>query len=198
MLDIKVKEQTFASELIRIYDEGIREFTKLCIIVAPDYFFLDCPASTAGKYHPVDELGADGTIIHTKRVFTLTYELSRGMSCEKYRDELLAAALIHDLRKQGLRSVTGHTARNHPALGADLVEEVQNATQILTDESYKVIRTAVGYHYGPWSTGDWKKPLDKYTSTEMCLYLSDYIASKKAVRVDYKREDSSLEGLNLR
>jgi len=186
-MDMEIKTQTFAPELERIYNEEIREFAKLCICAAPDYFFLDCPASTAGKYHPIDELGPDGTIIHTKKVFTVIYELCRALDCENHRDELLAAGLIHDLRKQGVESVTGHTVRNHPALAADLVEEVQDATQILSDESYRIIRTAVGYHYGPWSSGDWKKPLARYTPEELCLYLADYIASKRVVAVDYRR-----------
>jgi HD superfamily phosphohydrolase YqeK len=185
-MDMDVKAAAFEPELKVIFDEGIREFAKLCICAAPDYFFLDCPASSTGKYHPLDELGADGTLIHTKKVFTTAYELARGLGCEENRDEILAACLIHDLRKQGLTQ-SGHTARNHPALAADLVEEVQAATQMLTDKSYKIIRNAVGYHYGPWSSGDWKKPLDKYTPEEMCLYLADYIASKRVVAVDYRR-----------
>ncbi len=185
-MDEEIKSNTFANELALIYDEGTKEFARLCICAAPDYFFLDCPASTTGKYHPIDELGADGTILHTKKVFTVAYELCRGLECESRRDEILAACLIHDLRKQGVKK-TGHTAKNHPALGADLVEEVQNATQMLSNKSYNIIRNSVGYHYGPWSPRGWKKVLTKYTPEELCVYMSDYIASKRQVAVDYKR-----------
>ena len=76
---------------------------------------------------------------------------------------------------------------NHPALAADLVEEVQDATQILSDKSFNIIKNCVGYHYGPWSSGQWKKSLKKYTSEELCVYLSDYVASKRQVVVNYKR-----------
>lgn len=186
MLDENVKEATFAPELGLIFDEGIREFTRLCITSAPDYFFLDCPASSSGKYHPIDELGADGTILHTKKVCTVAYVLCRGLNCESRRDEIIAACIIHDLRKQG-KTKTGHTARNHPQLAAELVDEVQDATRILSRESYTIIRNCVGYHYGLWSSGDWKKPLDKFTPEEMCVYLSDYIASKREVKVDHRR-----------
>lgn len=189
MVDELTKEAAFVSELERIFDLTIREFTRLCVISAPDYFFIDCPASTSGKYHPIDELGADGTILHTKKVFTVAYELCRGLQCENHRDEILAACIIHDLRKQGMKQ-SGHTAKNHPSLGADLVEEVQEATQMLTDKSYNIIRSAVGYHYGPWSTGDWKKPLDKFTPEELCVYLADYVASKRVIHVDHRREQS--------
>lgn len=182
----KEKEKIFKNELELIFDTHIREFTRLCIISAPDYIFTDCPASSTGKYHPISELGPDGTILHTKKVFTLAYDLCRGLGCEESRDEILSASIIHDLRKQGLNK-SGHTTKTHPDLGAKLVQEVQEATQILKEKSYRTIRNAVGFHYGPWSTPPWKKPLEDYSPEELCVYLSDYVASKKTVEVHYKR-----------
>lgn len=180
------KAAVFQPELDLIFDPSIKEFTRLCITAAPDYIFLDCPASSTGKYHPITELGPDGTILHTKKVYTVAYDLCRGLGCEDNRDEILSACIIHDLRKQGLTK-SGHTTKTHPKLGADLVTEVQEATQILSDKSYNVIRNAVGHHYGPWSVGEWKKHLSEYTPEELCVYLSDYIASKKTIEVFYKR-----------
>ena len=187
MVDEQYKSAVFAQQLELIFDATIREFTRLCICAAPDYFFTDCPASSTGKFHPIDELGADGTVLHTKKVFTVAYQLSRGLECESSRDEILAACLIHDLRKQGMKK-TGHTAKNHPQLAADLVQEVQDATQMLSEKSYNIIRNACGYHYGPWSSKAWKKDLDKYTREELTVYLADYIASKREIHVDHRRE----------
>ena len=186
MVSIEEKAATFAAELKLIFDDDIREFTKLCIINAPDYFFTDCPASSSGKYHPISELGPDGTMLHTKKVFTLAYELCRGLGCENNRDKILSACIIHDLRKQGLYK-TGHTTKNHPDLGAQLVTEVQEATMLLDDETYKAIRDMVGHHYGLWSYGKWKKDLSQYSKEELCVYVSDYISSKRCVEVDYRR-----------
>lgn len=178
--------EMFQKELDLIYDENIREFTKLCLIAAPNYFFVDCPSSSSGRFHPLNELGADGIIIHVKRVFTVGYELSKGLGCEDKRDEISSACLIHDLRKMGLTR-SGHTVRNHPGLAANLVEEVQTATQMLSDESYNIIRNCVGYHYGPWSISPWSKPLSEYTSEELCVYVADYVSSKRFINVDYRR-----------
>jgi len=185
-LTVEEKAKHFDSELDRIFDKGIREFTKLCIGQAPDYFFIDCPASTSGKYHPISELGADGTLIHTKKVFTLAYEMCRGLGCEDNRDLILSASLIHDLLKQG-KTKSGHTVKTHPALGADLVSEVHEATQIISEEEYSVIRNCVGYHYGPWSINPWKKSLEDYSMEELCVYMADYVASKRFIEVDYRR-----------
>ena len=83
---------------------------------------------------------------------------------------------------------TGHTAKNHPQLAADLVDEVQDATQMLSKKSHTIIRNACGYHYGPWSSKAWKKDLDKYTREELAVYLADYIASKREIHVDHRRD----------
>ena len=180
------KVETFKAELDRIFDRKIREFTKLCIIAAPDYIFLDCPASSSGRYHSVSELGHDGTIIHSKRIFTLVYELCRGLGVESERDCLCSAAIIHDLKKFG-HTNTGHTQKKHPQYAAELVDEVQDATMLLTDEEHQMIRNCVGYHYGLWSSPPWSKPLSEYTVHELTVYIADYIGSKRCVNVDYKR-----------
>jgi hypothetical protein len=187
MVNDEFRNAVFADQLELIYDDVVREFTRLCLFACPDYFFTDCPASSTGKFHPIDELGPDGTILHTKKVFTVAYQLCRGLECENNRDEILSACIIHDLRKQGLRK-TGHTTKNHPALAADLVKEVQEATQMLSEKSYNIIYNACGYHYGPWSSRVWKKDLKDYTPEELTVYLADYIASKREIHVDYKRK----------
>jgi len=186
MITLEEKGKVFEEELKLIFDDDIREFTRLCVLAAPEYLFTDCPASSTGKYHPVSELGPDGTILHTKKVFTLAYELCRGLDCEQNRDEILSACIIHDLRKQGLTK-SGYTTKNHPDLAAKLVEEVQRDTMLLSDESFNLIRNMVGYHYGLWSSGNWRKPLSEFTFEELCVYISDYVASKRCVEVNYRR-----------
>lgn len=180
------KVATFEKELELIFDTKVREFARLCLIAAPDYFYLDCPASSSGKYHPISELGPDGTMLHTKKVFTVAYELCRGLTCEHDRDVILASCLIHDLVKQGWKK-TGHTQKNHPKLAAELVDQVQADTQMLDEEAYSTMRCCCGYHYGPWSSGEWQKPLNSYTFSELTVYLSDYIASKRCIEVDIRR-----------
>ena len=65
------KENIFKNELGLIFNPAIKEFTRLCLIAAPDYIFYDAPSSSSGKYHSVDELGGNGCVIHTKRVFAV-------------------------------------------------------------------------------------------------------------------------------
>jgi len=191
-LTIEEKVERFAPELRLIFDKKVREFTRLCIGQAPDYFFIDCPSSTTGKFHPLDELTADGVVIHTRKVFTMVYEMVKAMDCERSRDLVCAAALIHDLRKQGIVS-KGHTdMAHHCDYAAQLVTEVQEATQLLDTNQYNIIRNCVGYHLGPWSNDPWKKPMVNYTAEELTLFLSDFTVSKRFVSVDYRREEKYL------
>lgn len=186
MVSQEERLKIFENELNLILDDSVRHFTELCLYAAPNYFFTDCPASSTGRYHPLDELSWDGTILHTKKIVTAAYELCRGLGCEHHRDEILSACIIHDLLKQG-ETRTGHTTKDHPALAANLVERIQRETQILKDDSYNIIRCSCGFHYGLWSQKPWQKSLDEYTPEELCVYVSDYIVSKRCIQVDYRR-----------
>jgi HD superfamily phosphohydrolase YqeK len=186
MTSLEERVKIFEKELDLIFDLTIKEFTRLCLLGAPDYFFVDCPASSTGKYHPLNELGSDGTIIHTKKVVTIAYELCRGLGCENNRDEIISACIIHDLVKQGWKQ-TGHTHKMHPLFGAQLIERVQKETNMLGDGSYEIIKNCVKHHYGIWSHSSYKKKLDDYTAEELTVYLADYIASKRCLEVYYKR-----------
>jgi 23S rRNA maturation-related 3'-5' exoribonuclease YhaM len=179
----------FKDELDLIENDDIREFVKECIKQSPDYIFDDCPSSSSGKYHPLDELAPDGTIRHTKKVFTLAYELSRGMNCEEHRDEICAAAILHDMAKQG-PSRSGHTIREHPQVMADFVADIykEKFKDRIPRESALIIYYCIFYHYGPWTDVSVRKSLDDYTREELALYLADYVCSKRFVTIDYKRK----------
>jgi HD superfamily phosphohydrolase YqeK len=184
-MNIEQRLEVFKVELEAISDNRIREFTKLCLAEGPDYFFTDCPASSTGKYHPLNEISWDGTMIHTKKVFNVAYALSRGLGIEANRDAILCACIIHDLVKKGLKG-SPWTQKNHPQLAAKLVEQIQKDTQLLTKEEFDIVYNSIYYHYGPWTTKAVSKPMKNYSLEELCLYVSDYVASKRFVEVQYK------------
>jgi len=180
--------EVFKAELDVISDNRIKEFTKLCIASGPDYFFSDCPASTTGKYHPLNEISWDGTIIHTKRVFNVAYSLCRGLGVEHSRDPILCACIVHDLVKKGWKG-SQWSQKNHPQLAAELIASIQKDTQLLTAEEFKIVYGSVYYHYGPWAVKATRKPMSEYTMEELCVYTSDYVASKRFIDVQYKDLD---------
>jgi len=192
-MDYKDRLECFKNELELINRSEVREFVKECIRQVPDYVFEDCPSSSSGKYHPIEELGPDGTLIHTKKVFALAYELSRGLDCESSRDEICAAALLHDLLKQG-KEKSGHTVKEHPQLMADFIAEIykDKFRDKLDRESALKIYYGIFYHYGPWTKPDVRKPMGEFKPEELAVYLADYVSSKRFVHVDVRRK---LEGI---
>ena len=193
-MDYKDRLKLFKPELNLIIKKDVLDFTKECIKVAPDYVFDDCPSSSSGKFHPLDELGGDGTVIHTKRVFTLAYDLSRGLGCEHNRDEVCAAALLHDLAKQGL-DPTGHTVKDHPQIMAGIIADVYNTgfKTTMDKNSANIIYWSVFHHYGLWTLEKHRKPLIEYSPEERCVYEADYVSSKRYIHIDYLQK----EGLSI-
>jgi hypothetical protein len=189
-MELKERLDLFKNELRLISRKDIRDFIEGCIDASPDYIFKDCPSSSSGLYHPIDELAGDGTVVHTKKVFTLTYGLCRALGCDHHRDEVCAAALLHDFAKQGVEK-SGHTVKNHPQLMAKIISEVYNDKfkGKLNKESANIIYWCVFHHYGLWTDEPFRKPLGDYTTEELCLYLSDYVVSKRFVKIDYIRKD---------
>jgi hypothetical protein len=185
-MDFEKRMETFKDELSLILKPEIKDFTIECIRISPDYVFEDCPSSSSGKFHPVDECSATGTILHSKRVFALAYELSRALNCEEYRDEICAAAILHDMAKQGLTK-SGHTTRDHPQTMAKLIADVYNNSfkEKISKESAFRIYFSVFHHYGNWSEASIRKPLNEYKPWELCVYLADYVSSKRFVHVDH-------------
>ena len=187
-MELKERLSVFKDELSLIGRKDIKDFVKACIAAAPDYVFEDCPSSSSGKYHPIEELGADGTLIHTKKVVAVAYEFSSALDCEDHRDEIIAAALLHDMAKQGIER-HGHTVREHPQIMAKLVADVYNDEfkTKLDKTTANLIYWAIFYHYGPWAVDTSSKPLKEYTPEELAVYMADYIVSKRFVHIDYKR-----------
>lgn len=188
-MELKERLATFKDELSLIAEKPIRDFVKACIEEAPDYVFEDCPSSTSGKYHPIDEIAPDGTILHTKRVFAVAYDLARGLEVEHKRDIILAAALLHDLMKQGPKR-SGHTVHNHPQLMADMITKVYEEHGFRDKLDLEVVQElywAVAFHYGPWTDKSFKKPMPEFSMVELAVYVADYISSKRFVHIDYKR-----------
>lgn len=187
-MELQERIELFKNELDLIHNEIVREFVIACLEAAPDYVFTDCPSSSSGKFHPLEELSSDGTIIHTKKVFSLAYELSLGLDCAEYRDEICAAALLHDLMKQGSER-SGHTVQDHPQLMANKITEVYNEKfkDRMDTTSAQIIYYGVFYHYGPWTLDQFKKPIKDFSPMELAVFIADFIASKRFVHVSYRK-----------
>lgn len=149
-----------------------------------DPYHKEAPASSTGKYHPTCSNGKGGLIRHIKYVVALVKELIRATpEVENESDELIAAAILHDLLKYPNASTSTvaekYTVADHPTLMANMIR-----TLFPSSEKAKTIARLVECHQGrkEWNT-DRKtgelinRPPEK--QDEYVLHYADILASRK-------------------
>lgn len=181
-----IAEKVFEDELLMIGNPDIKEFVLTCFDkLTPDYFWT-APASTTWKYHPQISLNRGGLVRHTKLAVWWGIEL---MSCwtELYDgmiDELVAALLLHDLKKNGDKlDAKGYpTLKNSTAFhGVYLAEQITNT---LSDspmiDSINRIIGAIKTHMGRWTSIPVVHSIsDNQSNLGFIVHLADYCASRK-------------------
>jgi hypothetical protein len=174
-------------EIELISDDSIRSFVR-AILLKADHFW-NIPSSFSGKYHPADEHGQGGNVLHTKRVVRIANVMgdSYTLSTEE-RDIVLAACLLHDVCK-GVQDKDDDACRYdpmHPYTVGKLVEKCQkedknfanesmSSTLFVSEETVHSILRLVRCHLGPWSPIPETFPI---TYLDYIVHLSDNIASK--------------------
>lgn len=172
--------ELFQREISYISDNKLKEFVKILLTDADDYFF-SVPASSSGKYHPDFARGEGGLVRHTKAVAYFTNELIRpnielGFFSRHDGDCLIIAAIAHDIKKQG--SGKGcHTVKEHPTLASDYIwdEWEEKGKELVDEDDIDYITKVVECHMGPW-----QEPKPKSMS-ELTVFYADYIASRKEI-----------------
>lgn len=173
------------NEVSQIEHIGIRRLVLQCLENAPSYFW-EVPSSSTGKYHPKDEFCAGGLVLHTKRTFYVSEELCRALSIKGVeRDCVLAAAIMHDLCKQGFPKDEGYTVDGHGYLWSQLLRMSYTKQEILSMPFIQTISRLILYHMGQY---DLPYILDWDDKLATIVHLSDYIASRDniLVKVDEK------------
>lgn len=156
--------------------------------VADDFF--EKPASSTGKYHPDFAQGSGGLLRHTIkaaevfedlwRAYKYKYEHISFFEEEKYSSGL-AAVLLHDSCKYGKCFENEHTLKNHDNIGAMFIEDLYNKffATLDVEPQYQDIIDAIACHHGVWSTT--ARPV---SLLDELVFLSDYIASRKYVKLN--------------
>lgn len=176
----KTLNELLSFEVAQIDDDEIRNFVKMTLD-SVDPIHRIKPASSTGKYHPKYAAGEGGLIRHTKVVVRNIIELIRAtpaIECEK--DELIAAAIIHDMWKYPEGRDHEFTAFDHPALGG----------QWCKDHGFDTIGRLVAAHQGIWTTSRQMPGFENEQPRkfdEWCLHYSDLLASRTYLRCDFDK-----------
>ena len=192
-----MKSEIFKNELETIEYKDIREFAKVVLDDAPDYFFK-VAASSTGKYHPAYASGDGGLVRHTKavvRFFNYTAVLKQYNIDHRFIDLGRVACLAHDIQKSGTqeyyneRSKNGEkvfTVFNHPLLAADYIRKYKG--KYLVDDEIEIIALAISSHMGQWNTSikeDIILPTPK-AELEKLVHTADFLASRKDIDISFK------------
>ena len=157
----------------KIADENLRELTQQVLERAPHYFWT-VPASISGKYHPSDERGEGGTILHILRVSKLAEILMTAWLTPFDSDVIRAACLLHDTCKYGSGNLINKTQYpRHPQEASALIREILKEHPVSDDFERKVeeICLAVERHMGKWTDGA-KPDVDE----QWIVHLADMVA----------------------
>ena len=186
-----MKNEIFKKELNYIDDTVLREFIAYCLENAPDYFYT-IPASSSGKYHPIQDLGEGGLIRHTKAVVQVAMDLIKSeqfkIGDNDEKDNIIAACILHDIIKNGFTD-SGMTLVEHPLLASEFVEQMYRQWEGEEKDfiwwNKICIQFLIKSHMGIWNKdkeGNEVLPLvGEYNPFGKLVHLADYIASRKYI-----------------
>jgi hypothetical protein len=180
-------------EINMIKDHNVKSFIRSVLLKCNLFWII--PSSFSGKYHPSDEHGPGGNVLHTKRVVRAASVLADSYSLsDEDRDLVYAACLLHDITKGVITSEEGpmHYDPLHPYTVGGFVKdcqredrqyasEGQSSTLFLSEETVQSILRLVRCHLGPWSPVPETTPI---TYLDMIVHLADNLASKVHYVVD--------------
>lgn len=190
-------EALFAVELKLIRREQVREFVISVMREHAASYFWTAPASLSRTRHPEIACRDHGLIIHTKLAIWWFCRLFRTAENFGFKDEAIAALLLHDIRKHNatlnpdgspvelqIQSI-GEPPKKKPRL----VNHGEEVARIIIDEFYShgeywmwCIVMAIANHMGKW-TKPFPTEMQPQTAGECRLvqyvHLSDYCAAQK-------------------
>ena len=189
--------QPLIDEINLINNEDIKSFVRSVLIKASS--FWEVPSSFSGKYHPPDEHGIGGNVLHTKRVVRVASVIASSyvLSDEEF-DVVVASCLLHDITK-GIKSNSEesfHYDPMHPYTVQSFIEKCIehdkqfgddscSTTLFIQEEAIQTIMRLVRCHLGPWSPVPETYPI---TYLDYIVHLADNVSSKIHVFI----EDSEL------
>lgn len=180
-------------EIDLIESQGIQYFVRSLLLEAGPFWTI--PSSFSGKYHPPDEHGVGGNVLHTKRVVRVAALICESHELEQHdTDIILAACILHDVNK-GVVWQEGQPAKYdpmHPYTVDKMVNKIRENHRLysteemssvlyLKDETMYQILRLIRCHMGPWSPIPETVPI---TNSDMIVHLADNLASRLHEIVD--------------
>lgn len=205
---LNAKEE-FKNELAQIKSENVKRFVLDCFGRHTAPYFWTIPASTPGKHHPFVDLGTKGLVRHTKFAVWWGIQLFNMFTLpDLMLDYIIAALLLHDIRKNGDALDEQGNRLNKDVLfthGGDLRDRILEDRYLTTSSYYKIIdiiTSAIAGHMGKWTGGGYESHANFYNFNinepnriiSFIVHLANYVSSRK---VDKKMKSLETEKMYM-
>jgi len=175
-MEESVLRNTLGLQVRAIKNEEIRDVIEKVLKSLPEGFWSrEC----SKKFHPEDERGLHGNLIHTIRVAKVAdriVETTDNYSTDE-RDLVVGAAILHDCLRHGEFGSSPWSEKDHPHLVRPFIEKKVGITGEIVDKLCDIIETHMGqWYYKP-------APLNDLTPNDI-VHLADFLASQ--VDIDVK------------
>ena len=156
-----------------IKDEVLRNIVETVLEKLPEAFWK---RESSKKYHPADERGVNGNLIHTLRVAKLVDRILNTGEEDQYRRDLLkVAAILHDCLRHGPSGTGQWSAKDHPQLVRQFIEQECD----LQGETVNKLCDVIEHHMGQWGKPVHYTNIDDYD----LLHLADFLATQLDIEV---------------
>lgn len=187
-------QEVFKNEINQIKNKEYKKIFLDILKECPNYV-LTIPSSSTGKYHPTDEIKSDGMIRHIKRLVMIVPDFIRYHQIPEDKidlanDVLVAAAILHDIYKNGPTGKSKYTVKEHPVYIAETIYKYnKDLLYPLANEYCYYLIAACLFHEGQWtidkSRDFWNKhmpPMNDYArKLSQVMHTIDYVASRRSV-----------------
>lgn len=161
-------------EISLIDDPKIREATRMMILIN-ERVLKRLPSSRSGKYHPPDERGEGGMVLHLKRCVKWMLEFIREFpSLVRHKDALISATLLHDIGLCYKEDESEKEHRRHPDIGARETNDGFKEMGVPFLKRRRIVKY-IREHMSHW----YKNEPSSFESRMVAL--ADYVASRKWV-----------------
>jgi hypothetical protein len=189
----KEKIELFHDEINAIKNPNMKIAVMVALAeVVPDYFFT-IPASSTGKYHPSYCLGDGGLVRHSKALVRIGLNMIQFKTLfdftDNERDIFIVAGILHDGAKSGIEQ-SNFTVHEHPLIITELLSKntkVMDALENTCMGTSDILFQCINCHMSQWNTNKYSNvvlPLPK-TKLDAIVALSDYLASRKNIEIDF-------------
>lgn len=154
--------------------------------------FYTAPCSGSGKNHPPENNAPGGIPVHSIKAGHAASRIAHYLNTNDIiRDCAVAAALVHDIHKNGHPEWGARTSYQHPITAAECLEELADEHGLSKPERTMIV-DSVKYHMRQWGPNPERatKPVllkpsaqgqSNPRAAELIVQTSDYLSSRKRV-----------------